>query len=207
VPASRVALVEPGVDRSPLARGSAGGTLDLLCVAAFNAGKGHEILFRALAGNRDRPWRLTCVGNTDSEPATFARVGAAVRSAGLDARVVIAGTLSGDELNARYDQSDAFVLATMKETYGMAVAEALSRGLPVISTTTGAIPSLVGDDAGLLAAPGDAAGFSSVLTRFLADSALRDRLRAGAARARDRLNTWETSVERMARVLEQIANG
>ena len=55
----------------------------------------------------------------------------------------------------RYDRTDVFVLATLRETYGMAVAEALAHGLPVVSTSTGAIPALVGTDAGLLVAPGD----------------------------------------------------
>src|SRR5262245_56763825 len=49
VPATRIAVVEPGTDRAPLARGPGAGPLQLLCVATLNQGKGHDILFDALA--------------------------------------------------------------------------------------------------------------------------------------------------------------
>ena len=53
-----------------------------------------------------------------------------------------------------YDRSDVLVLPTFYEGYGMAVAEALARGIPVVSTRTGAIPDLVGTEAGVLVPPG-----------------------------------------------------
>ena len=70
-------------------------------------------------------------------------------------RVSLAGDLDAPRLSDCYDRADVFVLATLQETYGMAVAEALAHGLPVVSTTTGAIPALVGDDAGSLVPPGE----------------------------------------------------
>jgi glycosyltransferase involved in cell wall biosynthesis len=75
---------------------------------------------------------------------------------GLEDRVQLAGELDADSIADCYNTADVFVLATLQETYGMAVAEALAHGLPVVSTTTGAIPSLVGTEAGILVPPGDA---------------------------------------------------
>src|SRR5204862_176923 len=72
-----------------------------------------------------------------------ARVRAQVRDSGLEDRVVLAGDLDTGALAAEYARADLFVLATLYEGYGMAVAEALARGLPVVSTATGAIDDLV----------------------------------------------------------------
>jgi len=57
--------------------------------------------------------------------------------------VSLAGDMDATALGAQYDRADVFVLPTRYEGYGMAVAEALARGLPVISTATGAIEDLV----------------------------------------------------------------
>ena len=62
-----IAVVEPGTDRAPLARGSGGGPLHLLCVAALVPRKGHELLFHALASIPNRHWRLTCVGSLERD--------------------------------------------------------------------------------------------------------------------------------------------
>lgn len=84
----------------------------------------------------------------------------------------------------------------------MAVAEALAHGLPVVSTTTGAIPALVGDEAGLLVPPGDVDALAAALTRVLTDPGLRARLADGARRARARLPSWGDASEKMSTVLE-----
>ena len=150
----KIAVVEPGTARAPVACGSGETPLRLLSVATLNPGKGHEILLEALAAVPDRDWHLTCAGSVTRHPATVERVRDALRRLGLEDRVSLVGELDEASLFAQYDKTDLFVLATLQETYGMAVAEALAHGLPVVSTTTGAIPDLVGDDAGLLAPPG-----------------------------------------------------
>jgi glycosyltransferase involved in cell wall biosynthesis len=116
--------------------------------------------------------------------------------------VAFIGDLGPEALGAEYDRADIFVLATLYEGYGMAVAEALARGLPVVSTATGAIADLVGTDAGIVVPPGDGAAFASAMARVLADRDLRARLAAGARRVRDRLPTWGDAAARMAAVLD-----
>ena len=167
-----ITVVEPGTDRAPVARGSPAGPLQLLCVATVNPGKGHDILLRALAAAAPHGnWRLTCAGSLDRHPLTVQRVRARLRTEGLEARVSLVGDLDAARLAACYDEADLFVLATLHETYGMAVAEALARGLPVVSSTTGAIPDLVSDDAGLLVPPGDTGALTIALSQVLGDAA------------------------------------
>ena len=104
-------------------------------------------------------------------------------------------------MDACYDSADLFVLSTLKETYGMAVAEALARGLPVVSTATGAIPVLVGHEAGVLVPAGNTEAFEDALTRVLGDPDLRTRLADGARRARERLPSWADAVRQMSEAL------
>ena len=86
----------------------------------------------------------------------------------------------------------------------MAVAEALARGLPVISTRTGAIPELVGAEAGLIVPPGNVDLISAALTRAISDQCVRADLAVGASRVRERLPTWDAAVDRLIAILEPI---
>jgi glycosyltransferase involved in cell wall biosynthesis len=204
VPRGKIVVVEPGTQRAPVARGSGGAVPHLLSVATINSGKGHEVLVRALASIRTQPWHLTCAGSLTRDPPAVAGLRAELRRLGLEERVALVGELDAEALADAYDGADLFVLATLRETYGMAVAEALARGLPVISTRTGAIADLVGDEAGVVVPVGDVDVLAQALAGVLADGALRARLAAGARRVRDRLPTWEQAAGRMAAALTQI---
>ncbi len=205
VPHAKIVVVEPGTDRAELARGSGDSALHLVSVATLNAGKGYDVLFRALAPLRMRAWRLTCVGSTTRDAATAARLRELLRSLDLADRVELAGELDAGGVASVYDGADVFVTATLRETYGMATAEALARGLPVIGTRTGAAVELVGGDAGIVVPPGDAAALSAALARVLDDAPLRARLAAGARRAREALPTWEHAIGRMEAALTRLA--
>ena len=127
-----------------------------------------------------------------------------VANLGLRERVSLVGDLDGPALNACYDGADVFVLATRQETYGMAVAEALARGLPVVATMTGAIPDLVGDGAGVLVPVEDTPALVEALSRVLDDADLRASLAEGAGRLRHRLPTWDETSEQMAAALDAL---
>lgn len=210
---NRVVVVEPGTDPAPLARGSRvtadngpARTLELLTVATLTQGKGHELMLTALGATQDVLWRLTCAGSLTRDPATAGRVRAKVASLGMGDRVSLVGDLDRSALANAYDRADLFVLATQQETYGMAVAEALAHGLPVVSTRAGAIPDLVGDDAGLIVPVGDVLAFTDALSRVLRDHHLRATLAEGARRRRDLLPTWDDACTRMAAALAPICH-
>src|SRR5215475_12582292 len=197
VPLARIVAVEPGTDRAPLARGSGGPAVELLCVAAIVPRKGHAVLAEALFHLATRAWRLTCVGSLARSPETVARLRHRLAELRIADRVRLAGVLDRAALDACYARADAFVLATFHEGYGMALAEALARGLPIVSTRVGAVPDTVPDDAGLLVPPGNVAALRDALARVIDDAALRARLAAGARRARERLPTWEEACARI----------
>ncbi|MDA1183551.1 MAG: glycosyltransferase family 4 protein [Acidobacteria bacterium] len=219
VPPERIVVVEPGTDTPPDAIGSRGdrradtagrgsarglGAVALLSVGTVHPGKGHDLLLDALAAVESRSWHLTCAGSLTRDPSTTSRLRELARRLGLADHVSFVGDLDRPELAARYDAADVFVLATRQETYGMAVAEALAHGLPVVATMTGAIPKLVGDEAGILVPVDDKAALVAALARVLDDASLRARLGDGARRARQRLPTWAAAAERMSGALSAL---
>jgi glycosyltransferase involved in cell wall biosynthesis len=206
VPAARTTVVEPGTDAAPLASGSKGPTPHLLCVAAVVPRKGHDLLADALSSLRDRSWHLTCVGSLDRDSECVSRFSTSLAEGGLTDRVHMAGDLDEARVNHEYDRADVFVLATRHEGYGMAVAEAIARGVPVVSTATGAIPELVEPDAGLAATPGDCASFTTALGRVLDDHQLRLQFAVGARARRASLPSWTHASEHMSAVLSRVAH-
>jgi glycosyltransferase involved in cell wall biosynthesis len=114
-----------------------------------------------------------------------------LRTEGLGDRVGLAGEVDAATLEDCYDRADVFVLPTLYEGYGMVVAEALARGLPIVASATGAIAELVGGEAGLLVPPGDVESLTAALSQVLAEPRVRERITQGAWRVRGRLPTWE----------------
>jgi glycosyltransferase involved in cell wall biosynthesis len=207
VPAGRIDVVEPGTDPAPLARGAAGAAPGLLCVGAVTPRKGHLVLIEALARVADRPWHLACVGNLDRSPAAVADLRHRIAALGLGGRVTLTGEEGEAAIGAYYERADVFVLPSFHEGYGMALAEALAHGLPIVSTRAGAIPDTVPPDAGRLVPPGDVAALAAALAAVLDDPSLRARLAAGARAARERLPSWESACGRFAAALERVARG
>jgi glycosyltransferase involved in cell wall biosynthesis len=201
---NRLRVVEPGTDTALLSAGSGHSALNLLCVASLTPRKGHEILLRALAPLRDRPWHLSCAGSLERSPGNAAALLDLSHRLGLAARVTFTGAVDEPRLAQLYHRADLFVLPTRFEGYGMVLTEALARGLPIVSTRTGPIPRLVPREAGILVEPGDPAALRLALASVMDDAGLRRRLSAGARSARRRLRSWETAGTDFLRVLDEM---
>ena len=209
LPADRVHVAEPGVDAAGLAPGTAAGDA-LLCVAAVTPDKGHDVLLDALATAADLSWRCACVGSVERDPAFADSLRHRARDGGLGDRVRFPGPRTGAELDRAYAAADVLVLASRAETYGMVVAEALARGLPVIVAEVGGVTEALGhgDDGtrpGLLVAPGDPAALGAAVRAWLGDAELRGRLRRAARERRASQRRWPATTSVLAGVLAGAA--
>jgi glycosyltransferase involved in cell wall biosynthesis len=205
VVAERVVVAPPGADLAPLASGSSDGIVRLIAVGSLVPRKGYDVLIAALASLADLPWQLTIAGDPSRDPATAARLKASIVDLKLADRVTFVGAVSQERLAELYGAADLFVLASRFEGYGMAFADAVARGLPVIGTTAGAIPEAVPEGTGVLVPPDDVAALAQALRRLIEDRGERRRLAFGARRMAARFPSWQSSAVLFARTIEALA--
>ena len=196
-----VTVVEPGVAQAPVSPEAAPGeTLRLLCVATLTPRKGQDILVQALAGVAGDQWQCDCYGGA-RDAAFTQRVQQLIDQNSLQSSVYLRGECDSETLEAAYQHAHALVLPSWYEGYGMVVTEALAHGLPVITTTGGALRDTLPEGAGLSVEPGDVAALQDALSRFCNDAELRQKLRHGAAQARGQLSDWQAASEAFAAAL------
>jgi len=204
----RVHVAAPGADIAPLASGT-DGVSRLLCVAAVTPRKGQHRLVQALAAAADLPWSCVCVGGLGHDPEYVAHLRLLIKEHGLEDRIELAGPRAGAALDASYATADLMVLTSYAETYGMAVTEALARGIPVLATDVGGLPEAVGRAPdggvpGILVPPEDPAALAAELRGWFGEADVRRRLKAAARGRRAALNGWATTARSLAGVLGRL---
>ncbi|SDF14090.1 Glycosyl transferases group 1 [Streptomyces griseoaurantiacus] len=204
----RVHVAAPGADIAPLASGT-DGLSQLLCVASVTPRKGQHRLVEALATATDLPWSCVCVGSLTQDPEYVAGVRELITAYGLGDRFHLVGPRSGAALDASYAAADLMVLASYAETYGMAVTEALARGIPVLATDVGGLPEAVGRAPdggvpGILVPPEDPAALAAELRGWFGEADVRRRLKAAARGRRAALDGWATTARSLAGVLGRL---
>lgn len=202
VPSERLSVVEPGTERVATGPRRVESVIALLSVGAVVPRKGYDVLVAALARLKHLPWRLVIAGDCGRSVDTFRRLVADVAALGLSDRVRLAGTVTAEELASLYASADLFVLPSRFEGYGMAYAEAIAHGVPVIGTNAGAIPETVPADAGVLVPPDDVDILAATLQRLMDNPAERERLAAGARATA--FPSWRGQAALFARALESL---
>jgi glycosyltransferase involved in cell wall biosynthesis len=176
-PADRERLAGMFLDRFPELRGRR----LLLFIGRVHEKKGCDILLRAFAASCAADSALHLVIAGPCEPTMREQLDGIAAAAGIRDRVTWAGMLSGDLKWGSFHAAEAFCLASHQENFGVAVAEALGCGLPVlVSNKVNIWREIVEDGAGIAGDDTDAA-MTDVLCRWLAlDAAERARMRAAA---------------------------
>ena len=202
VPLERVSMVAPGTDRAVRQPRERAAMIRLLAVGSLIPRKGYDVLIAALAKVTHLPWRLVIVGDCERSPATTAQLKADIARFGLCDRVALCGAVSADQLAPIYQASDLFVLPSRFEGYGMAFAEAIAHGLPVLGTQAGAIPETVPAGAGILVPPDEVDPLAQALAALLEEPQRLEKLAAGARAVS--FPSWREQGARFARVLEAV---
>lgn len=197
----RLHVVLPGTDRASFSTGSRDETVRLLSVGAIGPRKAFGLLVEALAPLAHLPWHLAIAGDRERDATAVTRLDDLIVRHGLVERVDCLGKVSSEHLAALYASADVFVLASRFEGYGMAFAEALAHGLPVIGTTGGATPYTVPASAGRLVEPGNVDALTDALRALIVDRELRERLAAGARAAASALPSWADSGDKFSDLL------
>ena len=147
----------------------------------------------------------TIAGPTDRSPEALAAVRAAIGEACLTDRIALVGPVNQERLADLYASADVFLLASLYEGYGMVLAEAMARGLPIVCTTGGAAAETVPDDAAIKVPPGDERAFTLAVQRALQDAGLRRRIADASWAAGQKLPRWEDTARIIAGVIKEVA--
>jgi glycosyltransferase involved in cell wall biosynthesis len=189
---SRVAVVHNGVDTElfrpmPEIRPVPG---RIITTASADVPlKGLIFLVEALAKLRtERAADLVVIGKTKADGP----VARAIERFGLEGSVTFHSGVGWADLVELYARAEVAVVPSLYEGFSLPAIEAMAAGLPVVATTAGALPEVLGDAASLVP-PGDAGELAAAIGTLLGDPGRRARMGAAARERAVTRFSWETT--------------
>jgi glycosyltransferase involved in cell wall biosynthesis len=165
--------------------------------------KGVVPLLHAVAALRvRRPVELVLLG----EARRGGAVERTVRELGLGGAVRFVRGIDDDAVAGQYAEAEVAVVPSLYEGFSIPAVQAMSCGVPLVATTAGALPEVVGRDGetALLVPPGDAAALARAIGRLLDDPGLRTRLSGAALRRAAERYSWEATARATADVYREV---
>jgi glycosyltransferase involved in cell wall biosynthesis len=164
--------------------------LPLLIEAVGNARRGGESLEVTIAGDGDRSY-------TQHLAQLCARFG-------VEDIVRFVGHVDDDDKRKLFAEADLLVLPSLHENFGIAAAEAMASGVPVVvSDQVGVADDVQDADAGLVV-PCDSAALAGAILRLTADEAGRARMGLNAAAAARARFSWSRASEMMLQLYNEL---
>lgn len=136
-------------------------------------------------------------------PKKNGRIVKMIRELGIGSRIHFTGRIGNGEFVRQYAQATVAVIPSVYEGFGLPAGEAMACAVPVISTTGGALPEVVGD-AGLMVPPADHLSLARAIGRILGNPALAEKLGwAGHRRVQERF-TWPKAAEQTVAAYREV---
>jgi glycosyltransferase involved in cell wall biosynthesis len=213
VPAEVVYPPVPPIDARSLDRDAFRASLDtaagdvvILQASRMEPWKGHRVLIQALETlHQVGGWTCWIAGGAQRphEEAHLAEMYALARQLGIAHRIRFLG--QRDDVSALMAAADVLAQPNLgPEPFGIALAEGMNAGLPIVSVAIGAAPEIVDPGCGILVPPNDPAAFGEALRELVLDPGLRERMGAAGPPHARALCGHLQQVERLGRVLEGL---
>jgi glycosyltransferase involved in cell wall biosynthesis len=199
---SRMRVIYNGIDSelfSPSEEVARSDNMILMVMSRDTAVKGLRFLLEALAELRKK-WdlKLVVVGTTLGDGVTEKLMD----RLGVTGAVTFRNQIETSELINLYRTATLVAVPSTYEGFGIPAAEAMACGAPLVSTTAGALPEVVGD-AGILIPPGDAAALTAAIAQLMESPARRSEYSiSGRKRIIERFN-WSNAARLTAEVYSE----
>ena len=129
-----------------------------------------------------------------------------IRTLGIGSLVHFTGRISDQDFVQYYAKASVAVVPSVYEGFGLPVGEAMACAVPVISTTGGALPEVVGD-AGILVRPADSEALAQAIGNLLNNPERARELGASGYRRVQEHFTWEKAAEKTVEAYREVING
>ena len=203
IPESRFATVPNGINTNlfyPIAGIPREENRVIVTNSADTPLKGLYYLLQAVADiTRNRNLRLVVIGT----PKKDGGVVKLIRKLGIQRHITFTGRISDADFVKQYARASIAVVPSVYEGFGLPVGEAMACGVPVISTTGGALPEVVGD-AGILVPPADHSALAGAIVDLLdSPEKARDLGQAGFRRVQAHF-TWKRAAEKTLAAYREV---
>lgn len=191
-------VVLPGADRLPLhpakRESSAAGEVQLLFLGAIVPRKRVLPLVQAFARSTPPRTRLVLLGSMDRDPRYAKKVTASIDSLGLADRVITRGEVAEEGVARALSESDALVMPSSLEGFGIAATEAIRAGVPVIVARTPGLEEALSRCDGAVRFAANDDELADELRRFTTEALVRRSMKEAALRASAEMQTWSRCV-------------
>ena len=165
--------------------------------------KGLFFLFQAVAElSKIQDIQVTVVG----EPKKDGDIAKLVRKLGIGHRIRFTGRIDDREFVRQYARATVAVVPSVYEGFGLPVGEAMACGVPVISTTGGALPEVVGN-AGILVPPANSSALAKAIGELLANPLKAQDLGLAGYRRVQKHFSWQKAAEKTVNVYREVIDG
>jgi len=164
--------------------------------------KGLDYLLRSIFEiAKSRKIKLIVIG----APKKNGRIVKLIKKLSIEDSIVFTGRISNEDFVRQYAKASVAVIPSVYEGFGLPAGEAMACGVPVISTTGGALPEVVGD-AGILIPPADSSALTKAISNVLDNPQLAHRLsEEGLKRVQNHL-TWKAAAQKTVDVYQKVIN-
>ncbi len=167
-------------------------SFDILYVGACNKVKGTIFAVEAISLLSDLDINLNIAGPFMESDAYFIIVKRTVIKENLQDKVRFLGFVEPDKMDALFRRSKLFIMPSLFEGYGIALAEAIAAGLPIVASDVGAIPELIEDGVnGILVPPGNSRALADAIRRLIENPQLRADMSEENLKRAVKLPTWD----------------